>query len=105
MVRAVLWAAVSLLIIVIPASAAEQTLGQLRNAHGPCFLADQPRYELFARGNCRCPNGRCVVVECSAEVGGSVEATKGALRLRLEAIARAEGGQLIGELQFTLRSK
>lgn len=105
MFRGVLLGAASLFMTVMAVSAAEQTTGRSPNLHGPCYLVDRPRFELFARGTCRCANGQCIVVQCSAEVGGSVELTKGELRARLEAQARASGGMLIGEVQFSLRQK
>lgn len=100
---------VALLLIAMSLSAMGPPYGQAPltyGAYGPCFFADdQTRLELYARGTCRCRNGACVVVECSGEVGASVEATKGDLRLRLEAQARARDGMLVGEVQFTLRRK
>lgn len=102
--RLMLEAALTVLTI-IPASAAERPNGRSLDPHGPCYMGERPTFDLFARANCRCPNGRCLVLECSAEVGGNIEFTKGELRARLEAQARLMSGEIIGSVEFSLRKK
>ena len=73
---------------------------------GPGVAADTS-LELIAKGNCRCANGACVVLQCTGEVGvgANVEVLKGKLKATLEAKAKAMDGQLVGEVTFELRAK
>ncbi len=69
-------------------------------------VAIEPSLEVYATGICRCVDGSCKQVSCSAEAGVSLEASKQQLRLELEAQAQSQNGTLDqASVRFTIRKK